>query len=68
MVLQIKSVVGFCIYLLHVFTKLFFFFISIRCLFSSLQLCEGRFVLLKVLLNKFKTTEKDTFKEIKHFF
>ena len=29
MVLQIKSVVGFCIYLLSVFTKLFFFLTNI---------------------------------------
>jgi hypothetical protein len=57
-VLQIKSVVGFCIGLLHVFTKLFFF-LNIECLFSSLQLCKGRFVLLKVLLNKFMAIQKD---------
>lgn len=40
----------------------------VRHLSSSLQLCKGRFVFFKVLLNKFKTTEKNAFKEIEHFF
>jgi hypothetical protein len=54
-VLQIKSVVGFCICLLPVFTKLFFFFnfiLKILYVCFYLSSCEGRFVGLRALFNQ----------------